>query len=88
VLSTKSQVVFKNAADGRPVELDVKGDWFDRSAQITCGGQAVAHISRSFFNVREIFADKQTYFVKCAPGVDLAMIAAICVSLDEAEEKK
>lgn len=42
------------------VELEVKGDWFDRSASITFGGRPVAHISRSFFNVRQIFGDKQT----------------------------
>lgn len=88
MLSAKSQVVFKNAADGRHVEMEVKGDWFDRSAEITCGGQPVAHISRSFFNVREIFADKQTYFVKVAPNVDLTMVAAICISLDEEENEK
>lgn len=80
--------MFKNAADGRHVEMEVKGDWFDRSAEITCGGQPVAHISRSFFNVREIFADKQTYFVKVAPNVDLTMVAAICISLDEEENEK
>jgi uncharacterized protein YxjI len=88
VFSSKSTVVFKNAADGRPVELEVKGYWFDRSAEITCGGQAVAHIGRSFFNIRQVFADKQTYLVKCAPNVDLTMIAAICVSLDETENEK
>jgi len=88
VIGSKSQVLFKNAADGRHVEIEVKGDWFDRSAEISCGGQPVAHISRSIFNVRQIFADKQTYFVRVAPNVDLAMIAAICVSLDEKEEDK
>jgi uncharacterized protein YxjI len=60
VLSSKSTVEFTNAADGRHVELEVKGDWWDRSANITCGGQPVAHISRSYFNMREIFGDKQT----------------------------
>jgi uncharacterized protein YxjI len=88
VLSSKSTVEFKNAADGRHVELEVKGDWFDRSAEITCGGQAVAHIGRSFFNVHQIFADKQTYFVKVAPNVDLTLVAAICVCLDESENEK
>jgi uncharacterized protein YxjI len=81
-------VEFKNAADGRHVELEVNGDWFDRSAEITYGGQTVAHIGRSFFNVRQFFADKQTYLVKCAPGVDLPMVVAICVSLDESENEK
>jgi len=60
VLTSKSTVTFKNASDGHDVELDVRGSWFDRSASITFGGQPVAHISRSFFNVREIFADKDT----------------------------
>ena len=63
VLSSKSTVEFTNAADGRHVELEVKGDWWDRSANITCGGQPVAHISRSYFNMREIFGDKQTVSV-------------------------
>ncbi|KAE9966180.1 hypothetical protein BLS_007183 [Venturia inaequalis] len=88
VLSSKSTVEFTNAADGRHVELEVKGDWFDRSATITYGGQQVASIGRSFFNIREVFADKQTYFVKVAPGVDLTMIAALCVCLDERENEK
>jgi uncharacterized protein YxjI len=60
LLSSRSTVEFTNAADGRPVELEVKGDWLDRSASITCGGTPVAHIARSFFNLREIFADKET----------------------------
>lgn len=51
---------FKNAADGQAVELDLKGDWFDRSAKITLNGQPVAEVSRKFFNVREMFGDKQT----------------------------
>lgn len=85
--SSKSSVHFKNAADGQQVELDVKGDWFDRSASITFAGRPVAHISRSFFNVREIFGDKQTYFVSVAANVDLTLIAAICVCLDERENE-
>ena len=40
--------------------MDLKGDWFDRSATITLGGRPVAEVARKFFNVREIFGDKQT----------------------------
>ncbi|KAM0701312.1 hypothetical protein Q7P35_011673 [Cladosporium inversicolor] len=86
--SSKSSVHFKNAADGQAVELDLKGDWFDRSAKITLNGQPVAEVSRKFFNVREMFGDKQTYFVTVAPNVDLTLIAAICVCLDERENEK
>ncbi|KIW54201.1 hypothetical protein, variant [Exophiala xenobiotica] len=87
VLSSRSTVHFKNQSDGNEIELEVTGDWFDRSASITFGGRPVAHISRSFFNVRQIFGDKQTYFVTVAPGVDLTLIAAICVCLDERENE-
>ncbi|KAK4546167.1 hypothetical protein LTR36_002304 [Oleoguttula mirabilis] len=87
MIGSRSTVTFKNAADGNAVELEILGSWMDRSAEIKWGGRQVAHISRSFFNVREMFGDKQTYFVTVAPNVDLSMIAAICVSLDERENE-
>jgi uncharacterized protein YxjI len=58
--SSKSSVHFKNAADGQEIELDLKGDWFDRSATITLGGRPVAEVKRSYFNVRQLWGDKQT----------------------------
>jgi uncharacterized protein YxjI len=67
--SSKSSVHFKNAADGQEIELDLKGDWFDRSATITLGGRPVAKVSRSYFNVRQLWGDKQT--VSC-PSVSLS----------------
>lgn len=79
---------FTNASNKAPIELLVKGDWLDRSAVITLNGTTVASIARSFGNMREIFGGQQTYFVTVAPGVDLAMIAAICVCLDEKENEK
>jgi uncharacterized protein YxjI len=57
---SKSTCHFKNFSNGQEVELEIRGDWFDRSADIVFGGVPVAHISRSFVNVREIFGDKQT----------------------------
>ncbi|KAB8339194.1 hypothetical protein FH972_022128 [Carpinus fangiana] len=88
LLSSKSSVHFTNAADGQQVELEVKGDWFDRSATITYGGRPVAQIQRSFMNYRQIFGDKQTYYVLVAPNVDLSMIAGVCICLDEKENEK
>lgn len=58
--SSKSSVHFKNAADGRDVELQLKGDFIDRSATITFEGKPVAEVKRKFVNIREIWADKQT----------------------------
>merc|ERR1712029_810091 len=74
---------FNNAANGQEVAIEIKGDWIDRSAEMTWEGKTVATIARSFFNVREILGDQQTYFVTVAPNVDLSLIAALCVSLDE-----
>lgn len=79
---------FTNASTNTPIELLIKGDWFDRSASITMGNQVVAQISRSYFNMREVFGGQQSYYVTVAPNVDLAMMAAICVCLDERENEK
>ena len=59
-MGSKSAVTFKNASDGKQIELEIKGDWMDRSAEITWEGKPVATISRKFFNAREFFGDKQT----------------------------
>lgn len=60
LMGSKSVVVFKNASDSKDIELEVRGDWLDRSAEITLDGRPVASISRKFFNAREFFGDKQT----------------------------
>lgn len=53
-------ITFANHADKAPIEMQLKGDWFDRSATIKMGDRPVAQIQRSFMNVREIFGSKQT----------------------------
>ncbi|KAI6801497.1 hypothetical protein KC332_g6838 [Hortaea werneckii] len=83
LLGTHSTCTFTNAANGQEVAIEIKGDWIDRSAEMMWDGKTVATIARSFFNVREILGDQQTYFVTVAPNVDLSLIAALCVSLDE-----
>lgn len=88
LVGSRSTVHFKNSADGKDIELEVKGDWMDRSADIKIGDRVVASIARKFFNVREILGGQQTYYVTVAPGVDLSLIAAICVSLDERNNEK
>lgn len=63
----------------------MKGNFFDTSADITNTktGQTVARIDRKLLNAREFFADAQTYVVTVAEGVDLALMAAMCICLDE-----
>jgi len=82
-------VVFTNlASNNAQIELQIRGDWFDRSATITMGDVVVAQIGRQYFNARELLGGQQTYYVTVAPGVDLSLIAACCVCLDEKENEK
>ncbi|TFK96288.1 tubby C-terminal-like domain-containing protein [Pterulicium gracile] len=80
----KLNATFRNAADGQEISLALRGDFFDRAVRISPEGPVVGRISRDFFNAREIFSrGAQTYFLTIAPGVDVAMLAAICVILDQ-----
>lgn len=48
----------------------------------------MAKIRRDFFNAREFFTGGQTYGVEVAPNVDLALIAAIVVGVDEQRNER
>lgn len=83
--SSKSIGRFFNPFTNQQEELLMKGNFFDTSADITNTktGQTVARIDRKLLNAREFFADAQTYVVTVAEGVDLALMAAMCICLDE-----
>jgi len=68
----------------------MKGNFFDTKADITdeATKQPVATINRKFFNLREVFFGQQTYAVTIAPNVDMAVIAAMCICLDERENER
>jgi alkaline phosphatase D len=82
---SKSNAYFTNAFNGENVELIMHGNFFDTNADIVCAktGLPVARIERELFNARQFFGSKQTYFVTVAPNVDMAVIAALCICLDE-----
>lgn len=67
---------------------EIRGQFFDRSADITWNGKIVAKIRREFLNMREIFAGGQTYGCEVAPGVDLALISAAIIAIDEQRNEK
>jgi uncharacterized protein YxjI len=84
--SSKAFATFNNTvAGGAPVELLMKGNFFDSKAEITntATGQAVATIDRQFLNAAQLIGGAQTYVVTIQPGVDMAVIAAMCICLDE-----
>ena len=85
-MKAKLDAEFKNVlGGGQDMILEIRGDWINREADILWNGQPVALIRRSFLNFREIFQGHQTYGVEVAPNVDMALIAALVVSLDESQ---
>jgi uncharacterized protein YxjI len=61
-------------ADGS--QLEAVGSILDKEFDILAGGQPIAHISRSWFRIRD------TYGVDIAPGQNDALILSIAVCLD------
>lgn len=66
----------------------MQGNWSDRRAQIIeeQSGQTAAYIDRKRFSGREIVFGQDTYSVAVAPGVDAALIAALCICFDEKKD--
>ncbi|WVW80492.1 hypothetical protein I302_102476 [Kwoniella bestiolae CBS 10118] len=88
-LGAKMKATFLNPSNGQPITLLLKGDFWGGSADISIeDGPIIAQISRKLLNAREWLVDQQTYFVTIAPGVDLALMAAMCICFDEAMNKK
>ena len=62
-------------ADGS--QLEAVGNILGKEFDIQAGGQPIAHISRSWFRLRD------TYGVDIAPGQNDALLVAIAVCLDQ-----
>jgi uncharacterized protein YxjI len=84
VIGSKATATFTDRT-GRPVTLGMKGGMLERSADIVDqdSGQVVARIDRQRWNSRNIIFGQNTYAVIVAPGVDSALIAALCICFDE-----
>ena len=65
-------------------ELEAVGNILDKEFEIREGGNVLAHVSRSWFRLRD------TYGVDVAPGQDDALMLSIAVCLDRihADEQK
>lgn len=63
----------------------MKGNWRDRAEIVdeTAGNAVVARIDRKLLSGRDIFLGSQTYALVVAPGVDMALMAALAICLDE-----
>ncbi|CAI7596539.1 unnamed protein product [Penicillium glandicola] len=84
LLGSKATATFTDS-NGKAVIFKMKGGWFDHTADIVNekNGQTVARIDRKLLSGRDLVFGQQTYAVVVAPGVDAALIAALCICFDE-----
>ncbi|KAJ5724035.1 hypothetical protein N7488_002070 [Penicillium malachiteum] len=89
LVGSKATATFTNR-NHRAWTFVMKGGWFDHSADIVDQetGQSVARIDRKLLNGRDLLFGQQTYAVVVAPGVDAALIAALCICFDEKNNEK
>lgn len=67
----------------------MKGNWLDRADIVDeSSGAVVARIDRKLLSGRDMVFDVQTYAVTVAPGVDMALMAAMSICLDEKKNDK
>ncbi|KZM24766.1 uncharacterized protein EKO05_0003449 [Ascochyta rabiei] len=85
LIGSKATATFTSQS-GKQEVLTMRGNWFDTTADITDeaqGNVVVARINRKLLSGKDIFFGQQTYGVTVAPGVDMALVAALCICLDE-----
>ena len=85
LFGSKATATFTTPRTGKAQVLQMKGNWLDSYADIidTSNNAVVARIDRKLLSGRDIFFGQQTYAVEIAPGVDMALMAAMCIALDE-----
>jgi len=84
VLGSKATATFTSSS-GKQESLKMTGNWLSTTADIvdSASGAVVARIDRKLLSGSGILFGQQTYALICAPGVDMALMAALCICLDE-----
>lgn len=66
-------------------DYTVKGNFFEREAQIFQGDNLIAELKRKF-TVGNVLLDKHTFTIVVFPGIDQAFIATLVVIMDAIHE--
>lgn len=67
----------------------MKGNFLDTRGDITDDtGRVVARIDRKLLNARQLLFDQDSYAVVVAPGMDMAIVAAMCICLDNKNNER
>ncbi|CAI7653177.1 unnamed protein product [Penicillium pancosmium] len=84
IIGSKATTTFTDPG-ANEVTLTMSGNWMDHIANVVeeQTGETVARISRKLFTARHMFFGKDNYSVIVAPGVDMALIAGLCICFDE-----
>ncbi|KJR88103.1 uncharacterized protein SPSK_07968 [Sporothrix schenckii 1099-18] len=83
-LSTSATAHFATKATGKPEALTMRGSWNNLRGDIKDDtGHVVARIDRQLLNARELVFHQSSYAVVVAPGMDMAIVAAMCICLDD-----
>ncbi|KAL0930027.1 uncharacterized protein CTRU02_214847 [Colletotrichum truncatum] len=85
LIGSKATATLTSPVSGKAESLEMKGNWKSTQADIVdkSTDQVVATISRNKYNLRDMFGGQQTYVVTVAPNIDMALICAMCICLDE-----
>ncbi|KAG5663261.1 hypothetical protein KAF25_001197 [Fusarium avenaceum] len=89
LIGSKATATF-TSNNGTAEVLEMKGSWFDFAADIfdKSTNTVVARIDRKLLSGRDVLFGQQTYALMVAPGVDMALMAALCICMDEKNNEK
>ncbi|KAH7013664.1 tubby C-terminal-like domain-containing protein [Ilyonectria destructans] len=89
LLGSKATATF-TSSKGAVETLTMKGNWVDYSAEIhdQASNALVARIDRKVLSGRDLLFGQQTYALTVAPNMDMALMAALCICMDEKNNEK
>lgn len=89
MLGSKATATF-TSSKGAVETLTMKGNWVDYSAEIhdQASNALVARIDRKVLSGRDLLFGQQTYALTVAPNMDMALMAALCICMDEKNNEK
>ncbi|KAL7008203.1 hypothetical protein EMMF5_002385 [Cystobasidiomycetes sp. EMM_F5] len=81
---------FTDALTGRPVQVEVVGNWLDYRAEVRIvhTGQVIARLHRDYSSLPGLLMGRDTYVMQVAPHVDLAFIVALGIIYDERQRAR
>ncbi|KAK4235975.1 tubby C-terminal-like domain-containing protein [Achaetomium macrosporum] len=84
----KAKATFTSARTNTPVTLLMKGRFRNKTKIVDeASGALVGRIDKKLFKMREMALGQQTYHLTVAPGVDMALLVAMGICLDEMQNE-